>query len=364
MDTNKRVATDNDFKYMRRAIQLAKCGEAAVAPNPKVGAVIVHNNKIIGEGFHRKYGGAHAEVNAIYSAKIANNQFQFSTDDEDVLNIFRKTFAQSTIYVTLEPCSHWGKTPPCCELIIKCGFKRVVIGALDPNSKVNGQGIKRMREAEIDVITGILEKECCDLNPDFHTFHSKHRPTITLKWAQLSDGTIGIKNDSNRRLHISTPFTQMLTHRLRARCQAIMVGTTTALQDRPSLTTRLWRGNSPIRVTIDRKNQLEKTGDLFSDKAETIVYHNEILSEILFDLHKRGVQYLLVEGGSKLLQSFIDSGLWDDARIEISPNSFTTTENTSQRSQVFAPSIKNAKLADEYHVDGHKLLILLNSTNI
>ena len=353
----------DDERFMKRAIQLAKCGQAAVAPNPMVGAVIAHQGRIIGEGYHKKYGGPHAEVNAVHNCRIDGGQTKYCLNDNIVLSRFKETFAESTIYVTLEPCSHWGKTPPCCDLIIECGFKRVVIGMQDPNSKVNGQGIKRMRDAGIEVTVGVLEEECKAINPCFNTFHSAKRPRITLKWAQLADGTIGIQSENNERLHISTPFTQMLTHRLRARCQAIMVGTNTALQDRPSLTTRLWRGDSPLRVTIDRRKRLEESNDIFHDNAETIVYHNEILPEILFDLHKRGIQHLLVEGGSKLLQSFIDANLWDDARIEISPDSFSESTRREHTHQIFAPTIKNAKAANEYNVNGHKLLILLNSTN-
>lgn len=333
-----------DEKYMRRAIQLAKCGEAAVAPNPMVGAVIVKDDRIIGEGYHRRYGGPHAEVNAVNST------------EED--------FDGCTMYVTLEPCSHWGKTPPCCDMIIEKGFKRVVIGMQDPNSKVNGEGIRRMKEAGIEVEVGVLEEECRDINPCFNTYHSMLRPRVTLKWAQMSDGTIGYKMDAGQRLRISTPFTEMLVHRLRSRCQAIMVGTETAIQDNPSLSTRLWKGNSPLRVTIDRRGRLDSSVKLISDGQETIVYHNEILSEILFDLHKRGVQHLLVEGGSKLLQSFIDSKLWDDARVEICRTEQQNSQAVTNRHKVMAPTLSNAKVCKEHLIDGNKLLILLNSRHI
>lgn len=333
-----------DEKYMRRAIQLAKCGEAAVAPNPMVGAVIVKDGRIIGEGYHRRYGGPHAEVNAVNST------------EED--------FDGCTMYVTLEPCSHWGKTPPCCDMIIEKGFKRVVIGMQDPNSKVNGEGIRRMKEAGIEVEVGVLEEECRAINPCFNTYHSMLRPRVTLKWAQMSDGTIGHKMDAGQRLRISTPFTEMLVHRLRSRCQAIMVGTETAIQDNPSLSTRLWKGNSPLRVTIDRRGRLDSSVKLISDGQETIVYHNEILSEILFDLHKRGVQHLLVEGGSKLLQSFIDSKLWDDARVEICRTEQQNSQAVTNRHKVMAPTLSNAKVCEEHLIDGNKLLILLNSRHI
>ena len=353
-----------DEKYMRRAIQLAKCGEASTAPNPMVGAVIVRNGRIVGEGYHRKYGGPHAEVNAVRSVRIPNGHVTHRNGTYDISPEALEYFAECTMYVTLEPCSHWGKTPPCCDMIIAHGFKRVAIGMLDPNSKVNGEGIQRMRNAGIDVKTGVLEKECRDINPDFHTFHSRQRPRITLKWAQMADGAIGHRIESGQRLHISTPFTNMLVHRLRSRCQAIMVGTNTAIQDNPSLTTRLWKGASPLRVTIDRKGRLDDSAKLFSDGQETIVYHNEILPEILFDLHKRGVQHLLVEGGSKLLQSFIDSNLWDDARIEICTDRQHEATHIPFSEKVKAPTLHNAKLTEEYEADGNKLLILLNSSHI
>ena len=350
-----------DEKYMHRAIQLAKCGEASVAPNPMVGAVIVCQGKIIGEGFHRQYGGPHAEVNAINSVKLDGKSLANFRDDEEVLKELRHLMSEATMYVTLEPCSHWGKTPPCCELIIEVGIKRVVVGMLDPNAKVNGEGIRRMREAGIEVVTGVLEKECWAINPRFNTFHSQRRPWITLKWAQLSDGTIGCKTKIDSRLHISTSFTSMLVHRLRARCQAIMVGTNTAINDRPSLTTRLWQGASPLRVTIDRKRVL--SNDFTQSEVETVVYHNEILSEILYDLHKRGVQHLMVEGGSKLLQSFIDAGLWDEARIEISPQTIAESVGEEWEERVVAPVLKGAELYEEYYVDGHKMLKNLKSAH-
>ena len=353
-----------DEKYMRRAIQLAKCGEASTAPNPMVGAVIVHNGRIVGEGYHRKYGGPHAEVNAVKSVRIPRGYARHCDGTYDISPEALEYFAECAMYVTLEPCSHWGKTPPCCDMIVVHGFKRVVIGMQDPNSKVNGEGIQRMRNAGIEVRCGVLEKECMDINPSFHTFHRMHRPRVTLKWAQMADGAIGMRTDSGQRLHISTKFTNMLVHRLRSRCQAIMVGTNTAIQDNPSLTTRLWQGPSPLRVTIDRKGRLNGSEKMLCDGQETIVYHNEILSEILFDLHKRGVQHLLVEGGSKLLQSFIDSNLWDDARIEICTDMQHEATHIPFSEKVKAPTLHNAKLTEEYEADGNKLLILLNSSHI
>ncbi|MDE5561659.1 MAG: bifunctional diaminohydroxyphosphoribosylaminopyrimidine deaminase/5-amino-6-(5-phosphoribosylamino)uracil reductase RibD [Bacteroidaceae bacterium] len=367
-----------DEKYMRRAIQLARCGEAGVGTNPMVGAVIVHGGRIIGEGYHRKYGGPHAEVHAVRNAFARTGAAMPDTGEAMPAHI-RQLFGGSTLYVTLEPCSHWGKTPPCCDMIVRAGIGRVVIGMTDPNSKVNGEGIRRMKAAGIEVVTGTLEAECRALNPCFTTFHTTTRPYITLKWAQLQDGTMGICSGQERssgadakqatgaiqepRLQVSTPFTQMLVHRMRARCQAIMVGTNTAVQDNPSLTTRLWRGNSPLRVTIDRHGRLSETSHLLRDSSETVVYHNEILTEILYDLHKRGIQHLIVEGGSKLLQSFIDANLWDRARVEICSDARMTCMLQDDR-KVVAPKLPHAASTGEYVADGNKLLILLNSKHI
>lgn len=353
-----------DERYMQRAIQLAKCGEASVAPNPMVGAVIVRDGQIVGEGYHRKYGGPHAEVNAVRSVCIEGVQATLGNVGDALPPEAKEFFGQCTMYVTLEPCSHWGKTPPCCDMLIAHGLRRVVIGMQDPNAKVDGEGIRRMREAGIEVTVGVLEEECRAINPCFHTYHSMLRPRVTLKWAQTSDGVIGYRAEAGQRLHISTPFTQMLVHRLRSRCQAIMVGTNTAIQDNPSLTTRLWKGQSPLRVTIDRKGRLDNSAKVLSDGMETVVYHNEILSEILFDLHKRGVQHLLVEGGSKLLQSFIDGNLWDEARVEISNETSRSAEGMANDRKVAAPALSHAEVSEEYDIDGNKLLILLNSTHI
>ncbi len=353
-----------DEKYMQRAILLARRGEAWVAPNPMVGAVIVKDGRVVGEGYHRKYGGPHAEVNAVRSVRVPKADTIYLGGLENISQEVKQYFSQCTMYVTLEPCSHWGKTPPCCDMIVAHGFRKVVIGTQDPNSKVNGEGIRRMREAGIDVRVGVLEEGCRAINPSFNTSHGMLRPRVTLKWAQMADGTMGCRMETGQRLRISTPFTEMLVHRLRSRCQAIMVGTNTAIQDNPSLTTRLWQGRSPLRVTIDRKWRLDGTEKILDGGVETVVYHNEILSEILYDLHKRGVQHLLVEGGSKLLQSFVDSNLWDDARIEISHGDMGETRHLAQEQKVVAPTLRYAEVCEEYHVDGNKLLILLNSRHI
>lgn len=332
---------------MKRAIQIARCGEAGTAPNPMVGAVIVHDGKIIGEGYHRKYGGPHAEVNAIDSVQ-----------DQELLR-------ESTIYVTLEPCSHWGKTPPCSDLIVSKGLKRVVVGMQDPNRQVDGKGLERIRQAGIQVTTGVLEEECEALNHNFITFHRKKRPYITLKWAQTPDGIIGIREKTpgghaaaRSRLNISTPMNQMLVHRLRTRTQAILVGTDTALGDDPELTARLWDGPSPLRVTIDRHGRLGRELKMLKSGPETIVFQNQILGEMMYCLHQRGIQHLTVEGGRKLLESFIGEGLWDEARVEIGDEEAPLPPDSEA---IPAPVLKRAKIVNDITIDGHKVLILLNS---
>ena len=309
----------NDINYMRRCIQLAKCGEAGAPPNPMVGAVIVCDGRIIGEGFHRRCGGPHAEVNAINSVQ-----------DKHLLS-------RSTIYVSLEPCAHYGKTPPCADLIIKSGIPRVVIGCTDPFAKVNGLGIKKLQDAGCEVEVGVLEEACRELNRRFFTFHQEHRPWITLKWAQSKDGYINGK--------FSNALTQTLVHRLRARSGAILVGTRTALIDDPTLTTRYWSGPNPLRLTIDRHNILPPTLHIKDGSTPTYIYHEESIGEILQDLYARGIQSLLVEGGAKLLQSFIDKGLWDEARIETAP--FCLDEG------VAAPILKNEQLRSEQNSGGN-----------
>ena len=309
----------NDINYMHRCIQLAKCGEAGAPPNPMVGAVIVCDGRIIGEGFHRRCGGPHAEVNAINSVQ-----------DKHLLS-------RSTIYVSLEPCAHYGKTPPCADLIIKSGIPRVVIGCADPFAKVNGLGIKKLQDAGCEVEVGVLEEACRELNRRFFTFHQEHRPWITLKWAQSKDGYINGK--------FSNALTQTLVHRLRARSGAILVGTRTALLDNPTLTTRYWSGPNPLRLTIDRHNILPPTLHIKDGSTPTHIYHEESIGEILQDLYARGIQSLLVEGGAKLLQSFIDKGLWDEARIETAP--FCLDEG------VAAPILKNEQLRSEQNIGGN-----------
>lgn len=303
-------------KYMRRCIELAQNGLGNVSPNPMVGAVIVYNKQIIGEGYHVRYGEAHAEVNAIRSVK-----------DKSLLK-------QSTIYVSLEPCCHFGKTPPCADLIIDKEIPRIVIGCQDPFSKVAGQGIQKLRNAGRDVIVGVLEKECRYLIRRFITFHNLRRPYITLKWAESADGYIDLNRKDGSPIKLSTPLTSMLVHKKRSESDAIMVGTRTALLDNPSLTVRNWYGKNPVRIVLDKSLSLPTDLCLFKNAAPTIIFtslehatssqpeyikidfQRDILPQIMEILYQRGLQSLLIEGGAFLLQSFINAGIWDEAFVE------------------------------------------------
>ena len=263
-----------DERWMRRCIQLAKNGRQNAKPNPMVGAVIVAGGRIIGEGFHVRCGEGHAEVNAFASV---------GTEDEALLK-------EATMYVSLEPCSHYGKTPPCADLIVRKGVRRVVVGCVDEFAEVQGRGIRRLQEAGIDVTVGVLEAECKALNRRFFTFHRLHRPYIILKWAQTANGFI---DDHGQPLQISSAFTQMLSHKMRAEEDAILVGRVTDEREHPQLTVRHWQGQSPRRLVIDHLHPLN---------MESLFAH--------------GVQSLIVEGGAKTLQSFLDDGLWDELRVE------------------------------------------------
>ncbi len=273
-----------DEKYMRRCIQLARNGRKNAQPNPMVGAVIVHDDRIIGEGYHVRCGEGHAEVNACASVK---------KEDEHLLR-------ESTIYVSLEPCSHYGKTPPCADLLVSKGFKRCVIGCQDPFAKVQGRGIQKLREAGIDVSVGVLEEECKALNKRFMTFHGKQRPFVTLKWAESEDGFI----DG----HISNTYTQMVCHKRRAEHQAILVGRKTWEADKPSLTVREWYGSSPKRYVVSSQSLTLPDGFHLIQTTR--------VEGILKRLYEDGIQTVLVEGGAELLQSFIDSGEWDECYVE------------------------------------------------
>ena len=274
---------NTDELYMRRCLQLARCGRQNAKPNPMVGAVIVASptsnplpltSRIIGEGYHARCGEGHAEVNAFASVKAE----------------YEPLLKEATMYVSLEPCSHYGKTPPCADLIIKKKVKRVVVGCLDEFAEVQGRGIKKLQDAGIDVTVGVLEEECRELNRRFFTFHRLHRPYIILKWAQTANGFI---DDNGKPISISSPFTQMLSHKLRAEEDAILVGRVTEEREHPQLTVRHWVGPSPKRLVIDRQHPLN---------LESLYHHN--------------IQSLIVEGGRKTLDSFLAQGLWDEIRVE------------------------------------------------
>ncbi len=308
-----------DEKYISRCIQLAKNGLCNTPPNPMVGAVIVHQGKIIGEGYHVRCGEGHAEVNAIASVK-----------DESLLH-------DSTLYVSLEPCSHYGKTPPCADLIIRKGIPRVVVGCIDPFSLVSGRGIRKLQDAGIEVKVGVLEQACRDLIKRFVVFNLQKRPYITLKWAQSADGFIDILRRDGQAVKLSSPLTSAYVHKLRAEHKAILVGRRTALLDNPSLTTREWYGKNPLRLVIDRNMSLPASLHLFDGSTPTWVFTSapqaekpnltyipldfdtDILPQIARGLYEQKIQSLLVEGGSQLLQSFIDAGLWDEIYVEHAP---------------------------------------------
>lgn len=308
MDKNQ-IALDE--KFMRRCIQLAKCGRNLSRPNPMVGCVIVADGRILGEGYHVRCGEGHAEVNAFASVK---------TDDEKLLS-------QATLYVSLEPCSHHGKTPPCSDLIVRKGIRRVVVGCIDPFAEVQGRGIERLRNAGIDVTVGVLEAECRWLNRRFFTFHEKNRPYIILKWAQTADGFIDC---DGKPLAISTPFTKMLVHKLRAEEDAILVGRVTDEREHPQLNVREWCGKSPVRFVLSRS---EERGTRFEERDSRNEERGKIwvnsFEELFRECRERQLQSLIVEGGKKTLQSFIDQNLWDEIRVETADGFHLTADKST-----------------------------------
>lgn len=308
-----------DEFYMRRAMELALRGRGFVSPNPLVGSVIVHANKVIGEGWHKQYGTAHAEVNAIQSV-----------DDKSLLR-------ESTVYVNLEPCSHFGKTPPCADLLIEHHVKKVVIANLDTNPLVAGEGIKKLRAAGIEVITGILDQEGRTLNKRFFTFMESHRPYLILKWAETADGFVAHENFDSK--WISNEFSRMLVHKWRSEEDAVLVGSRTAQYDNPSLNVRDWTGRNPIRIVMDRFLKLSEKLNLFDHRQKTLCYnvlkHEEsenlslvrvgethFLQNVLNDLYKRKIQSVIIEGGSATLNMFLENNLWDEARVFKSRRTF------------------------------------------
>ncbi|QOW09022.1 bifunctional diaminohydroxyphosphoribosylaminopyrimidine deaminase/5-amino-6-(5-phosphoribosylamino)uracil reductase RibD [Kaistella flava (ex Peng et al. 2021)] len=297
--------------YMQRCIDLAKKALGKTYPNPLVGCVIVHNDEIIGEGFHEKAGQPHAEINAINSVK-----------NPELLK-------ESTIYVSLEPCAHFGKTPPCANKIVEISFRKVVIGTLDSHDKVNGKGKQIIEDAGIEVISGVLEKECQELNKRFFTFHQKHRPFIILKWAESGDGFL---DKDFKPTQIGNPLTKQFVHQLRSQEHAILVGTNTALIDNPSLTTREIVGRNPVRILIDFDLKVPTDFNLYNDEAETIVFNSvketvegnitfikiekeNFLENLMKKLVEQQIQSVIIEGGRFTLQQFIDQNLWDETMI-------------------------------------------------
>lgn len=305
---------------MKRCLTLAVKGFGKVFPNPMVGCVIVNKGKIIGEGYHKKFGDVHAEINAIRSVKN------------------KALLKDSTLYVSLEPCAHHGKTPPCADAIIKNGIKRVVIGSVDPNPLVKGKGIAKLMRAGCDIITGVLEKDCVDLNKRFFTFHLEKRPYIILKWAMTKNGYLDTARDKDKKpLKITGKEADKIVHKWRKDEHAIMVGTNTVLMDNPMLTTRKVKGRSPIRIIIDRTLKIPGNSNIFNNFASVIVlnekknmkagnvefvkikFKDHSLKAILHELYIHNLQSVIVEGGAQLLKSFIQQGLWDEARILNSP---------------------------------------------
>lgn len=304
---------------MQRALDLAQLSRGSVSPNPLVGCVIVHNNVIIGEGRHEKYGEAHAEVNAVASVK-----------DQSLIS-------KSIVYVTLEPCSHVGKTPPCADMLVKHQVKKVVVANIDPNPLVSGKGIQKLQDAGIEVVTNLLEAKGSELNKRFFTYLSKKRPYIILKWAETADGFIARENFDSK--WISNEYSRQLVHKWRAEEDAVLVGTGTALHDNPALTVRDWTGRNPTRIVIDRYGRLPQTLTLFDGQQQTLCYtttknetqknlefvklnETSFQPELVDDLFQRNIQSIIIEGGTTTLQQFINNNLWDEARVFTSDQEF------------------------------------------
>ena len=304
-------------KYIYRCIELAKNGLGTTYPNPMVGSVIVYNETIIGEGWHKKAGEPHAEVMAINAVQ-----------DKSLLS-------KATIYVSLEPCSHYGKTPPCADLIIESNIPNVVVGTIDPFAKVAGNGIKKLTDAGKQVIFGVLEKECNQLNKRFFTFHTQKRPYIILKWAESSDGFIApLKKEKQEPFWLSNTFSRQLVHKWRSEEEAILVGTKTVLEDNPKLNTRNWKGRNPTRIILDKSGKIDGTFHVKDQSVKTIViteeenletFDHHIVENCIFDtllankivniLYKHQIQSVIIEGGRQTLQTFIEANLWDEARV-------------------------------------------------
>ncbi len=344
----------NHEKYIQRCLQLAKNGIGATRPNPSVGAVVVYNNEIIGEGYTSPYGGNHAEVNAINS--VANKEL----------------LKEATIYVTLEPCSHYGKTPPCADLIVKSKIPNVVIGCLDTNSLVAGKGLKRLKNANCNVIVGVLEEECKEHHKRFFTVQNKKRPYIILKWAETTNGFIApLTKDAQKPVWISNQYSQQLVHKWRSEEHAILVGTNTVIADNPSLNVRSWTGSNPIRIVLDKDLRIPADVNVFDNSEKTIVltasknkiesqenllfkqidFSSNLAEQVCTVLQEENIQSIIIEGGAKTLQTFIDANLWDEARVFTGVNEF--------KSGVEAPVLKG-KLKKEESIGSDVLKIYIN----
>lgn len=322
---------EKDIFYMRRCLQLAANGLLLARPNPIVGAVIVaEDGRIIGEGYHVRCGQGHAEVNAFASVKPG---------DERLL-------PSATMYVSLEPCSHYGRTPPCADLIIKKGVRRVVVGCIDPFAKVQGRGVQKLRDAGIEVTVGVLERECLELNKRFMTFNRRHRPYVLLKWCRSADGFI---DDHFKPTMFSTPFTQMLSHKLRAEYDAILVGRVTAERDAPRLNVRHWSGPDPLRVVIDRHNPF----------APSVDFSQPVIPQLFTYLYSKGVQSLIVEGGSETHRHFLETPeWWDEIREEVSPR----TVGGGTRAPQLPPGVAAQAAVDRY--DGNEIRWYVNTLTV
>ncbi|WP_138433637.1 bifunctional diaminohydroxyphosphoribosylaminopyrimidine deaminase/5-amino-6-(5-phosphoribosylamino)uracil reductase RibD [Winogradskyella algicola] len=327
--------------YIKRCLQIAKNGLGTTRPNPMVGAVIVHNDSIIGEGFTSAYGGPHAEVNAVNSVKN------------------KSLLKDSTIYVLLEPCSHYGKTPPCSDLIIHHNIPNVVIGCVDDNPDVAGKGIAKLKAHGCNVIVGVLEAECKAHLKRFFAHHNKKRPYIILKWAETEDGFMAPETkDEQKPVWITNTYSRQLVHKWRAEEQAILVGTNTVIEDNPSLTVRDYTGENPIRIVIDKNNKLEESYKVFDSSAKTIRltktelnFDETLASEICNYLHQHNINSVIIEGGAKTLETFIDENLWDEARIFIGKTNF--------KSGTKAPQL-NSTLVSEKLIKGDRLKLYIN----
>lgn len=353
----------DDSVWMQRALRLATYGKGQVAPNPLVGSVVVHQGRIIGEGWHRRYGEAHAEVNALRQVS-----------DESVL-------PESTVYVNLEPCAHFGKTPPCARLLVEKKVQRVVIANLDPNPLVAGKGIEMLRAAGIEVQTGVCEAAGQWLNRRFFTFITQRRPYIVLKWAQSSDGYLAPNPPAP--LWMTSRLSKQLVHRWRTEETAILTGKNTLLTDDPQLTARLWHGKQPLRIVIDRRGELPSTLRVFNSDAPTLYFspqqtpegneskrqtewcllppavcndYPSLLAFVLDECYKRGIQSILVEGGKQTLDNFLQAGLWDEIRLFVAP--------CRLQEGIHAPGVpQGARLLDRQEIEGDLLLFYSNPKN-